>query len=85
MQPLITPIFAGNKISEFFIRANRYILNKHKDKFVSSIHYDKKLEILIDLWAKEFSAELSLTGRTPESITFSSKSSMTLFFLKFGT
>ena len=85
MQPLITPIFAGNKISEFFIRANRYILNKHKDKFVSSTHYDKKLEILIDLWAKEFSAELSLMERTPASIKFSNNNSMILFFLKFGT
>ena len=85
MQPLIISIFVDNKISESFIRANRYILNKHKDKFASINCNDKKLEILVDLWTKEFSAELSIIERTPTSIKFSNNSAMTLFFLKFGT
>jgi hypothetical protein len=84
MNSLIIPIIQKNKISTFFIKSSRYLLNKYNDYFKDTEDYDSKLKMFVDFWNKEFSSELLIIEQAPASIKFSNTSSMTLFFLRFG-
>lgn len=84
MTSLIIPIIQKNKISAFFIKSSRYLLNKYNHYFRDTEDYNLKLQMFVDCWNKEFSSELLIIDQTPASIRFSNTSSMTLFFLRFG-
>lgn len=72
----INIINENNQVSESFVKANSFILEKHSDKFKES---NNKSQLLKDLWLLEYKAVLNTT-----SITFNKNMDMTMFLLRWS-
>ena len=66
----------NNQISESFVNANSFILEKHSDKFTKS---SNKSQLLKELWLLEYKAILN-----DNSIEFNKNIDMTMFLLKWS-
>jgi hypothetical protein len=84
MNELTIPVITDTKINDVFIKANGYILKKYHDQFTKINNYNEKLDLLKNLWSKEFFSHLIIDKNTPISIQFFNTNSMTLFFFKFN-
>ena len=65
-----------DRVSESFVKANSFILEKHSDKFVKNTDNN---QLLKDLWLLEHKAILNST-----SIEFKKDIDMTMFLLKWS-
>lgn len=84
MDNLLIPIISDKKINSIFIKAVRYILEKHNNQFNNIKNYKEKLNLLKRLWKTEFFADLNTDNNIPVSVQFRNENSMTLFFFKFN-
>jgi hypothetical protein len=84
MKELTIPVITDTKINSIFIKASGYILKKYYGQFINIKSYNEKLNLLTDLWSKEFFSHLIIDKNTPISIQFFNTNSMTLFFFKFN-
>jgi hypothetical protein len=81
---LTFPIFKNKRVCCFFVKANRYLLEKYKNKFIHLNSDQMKILILKDLWKAEYLADLVLENNIPNSIRFFEENTMLKFFLRFG-
>jgi hypothetical protein len=81
---LTISIVQEDKVRDFFIKANRIILQKYFDYFKEIRDHSRKVEILKSLWGEEFSCELIFEKSIPFKIVFKNDHAMTLFFLRFN-
>lgn len=72
----INIINEANQVSESFVKANSFILEKHLDKFTKA---SDKSQLLKDLWLLEYKAVLNST-----SIEFKKNIDMTMFLLRWS-
>lgn len=71
------------KIRGFFIRSNRYLLEKYRIKFQDINDHRAKLQILESLWRDEFHTVLIIHNDAPIFLDFLDSRAMTVFFLRF--
>jgi hypothetical protein len=72
----INIINESNQVSEGFVKANSFILEKYSDKFIET---NDKLQLLKELWLIEYKAILTST-----SIEFNKNMDMTIFLLRWS-
>jgi len=72
----ISIINEGNQVSEKFVKANSFVLEKHSNKFTKNAD---KSQLLKDLWLLEYKAILNNT-----SIEFDKDIDMTMFLLRWS-
>jgi hypothetical protein len=65
-----------NRVSESFVKANSFILEKYSDRFVKNTN---NTQLLTELWLLEYKAILSST-----SIKFKKDIDMTMFQLRWS-
>jgi hypothetical protein len=65
-----------NRVSEIFVKANSFILEKHSDKFVNN---NNSFQLLKELWVSEYKAILNSS-----SIEFKKHIDMTMFLLRWS-
>lgn len=82
---MLLPIFNDQKVNSYFVRANSYVIDKHRNSFLDG-DVDHNWRILERAWSEEFKASLIYdeSSKMFTQLDFEKSEDMTMFLMRWG-